>query len=251
MKEHLQKRRDRWLKLRQATLDSINDTYGDHLDTEIEKYAQLKLAQSRQKDLDSKHEEWGKFKDIILYAILAILGGSVFAGSSRFLVGQFEVDDNFVLIASTFFGILMTLSSHFLASKFFAEKILYDQYKTKLEILTEEEKQSSQSLNNNFLQNQINTLKRTEKTIARSISISSYGLVVLAALIESGSVYLIFTLSSKPPNPLVMILAMTAPTFVLLVISHYTAANKKVPAKNEKLRMTYGQLENEIDELYS
>lgn len=250
MKKNLQKRRDLWLKLPQTVLDNIHAIYGNYLETEIEKYAQLKLAQSRQKDLSTGDENWGRGKDIALYSTLAVLGALIFAGLPRLLLRKTGIDDNLLMISSGIAGIIATFFSHNLASSFFEKKILFDQYKTTLEQLIDEEKLSSYSLNNAFLQNQQNFLKRTEKFIAKPLSINDYLSITLAVLIESAAVYFIFTLNDKSPNPWILGVAMTFPIYILLVISRYTAMHKEVPVKNEKLRVIYGQLETEIDEFY-
>lgn len=250
MKKNLQKRRDLWLKLPQTVLDDINAIYGNYLETEIATYAQLRLAQSRQKDLSTGDETWGRGKDIVLYTTLAVLGALIFAGLPRLLLRKTGIDDNLLMIASGIIGIVATFFSHNLASSFFEKEILFNQYKTTLEQLIDEEKLSSYSLNNAFLQNQQNFLKKTEKFISKPLSINDYGSLAVAALIESVAVYFIFTLNDKSPNPWILGIAMTFPIYILVVISRYTAKHKEVPVKNEKLRRIYGQLETEIDAQY-
>jgi hypothetical protein len=250
MDKSIQQKRDKWLKMSQDILDSVSAVYGTYLESEIERYAQFKLAQSRQSDFN-EDEEWGRVKEVLLWLWLVVLGVGIFSLLPRNTLGKTSIPDWLLFALSGVLGSVLTYTAHSFCSSFFKKQILHSQYKLVLEGLQEEETAAKRPLNNLFLQTKMNCLKNIEKFNSKPHSTSDYLWVSIFLALEIAAVYATFALNDNSANYVIMISSMVFSITLLLGTSYITARFKEVPKENQKLKRAYAELEYEVSGNYT
>jgi len=251
MDKKFQDRRNGWMKIdNPKVIDNISILHGRYIETELEAYADYKLAELRLKQIDSNYN-WDSKKEIILQIVLFLLGASIFALLPR--IGLSKTLNNVLLTVGTVvFGYVITLISHGFVSSFFSKSILHNQYKSVLEEFKEEEEKAvGRKFLSCFLQNQINSFKKVESSHCKAISIWDWLSLIFAIFLEIGAIYVAFTRNdSEDINYIIMSLGMAVSIFILLGVSNFTAKQKNIPEVNELIREKYSNMEDKITNQY-
>ena len=251
MDKVLQDRRSRWLKIyNPKVIENISILHGTYMEAELETFAKYKLAELRLKQINDV-DDWDLKKEIILQIVLFLLGASIFAILPR--IGLSKTLNNALLTTGTVvFGYVITLISHTFVSSFFSKSILYNQYKSVLnELEEEEERAGGRKFLSCFLQNQINFFKKVESPHCKATFVWDWLSLVFAVFLEVGAIYVAFTRNdSEDINYIVMFLGMAVSIFILLGISSITSKKKNIPKVNESIKTTYSNVEDEIINQY-
>jgi hypothetical protein len=252
MDKRLQTRRDEWLKLSTEDWDGICDLYGPRMNAEIEKYAELKLSQSRLRDLDAETDRrFPKWANFLVWAFLTAIGVTIFTVLPNIILGKQGASDSFIVVGRSIFGVFLAFIAHFAISSFIAGMLLRNQHLAVLKQLKDEINTASvQKLKSLFINSQIVELQRTEKSHAKFPSIFVVLPTVIFTLAEIVALFVILTRDDSSLNPVILFIATLLPACLLWGVAYVTAYYQKVPYQNNTLKGMYLQKMNEIERIY-
>lgn len=252
MDKRLQTRRDEWLKLSTEELDGIYDLYGSYMYAQIEKYAELKLAQSRLRDLDTETDRtFPKWASLLIWFFLTAIGVTIFTILPNIILGKQGASDSFIVVGQSIFGVFLAFIAHFAISSFIAGMLLRNQHLAVLKQLKDEVNTASvQKLKSLFTNSQIVELQRTEKSHAKFPPIFVVLPAVIFTLAEIVALFVILTRGSSPLNPVILFIATLLPACLLWGIAYVTAYYQKMPYQYDILKGIYIQEMNDIERVY-
>ncbi|MEI6427503.1 MAG: hypothetical protein WCO45_03810 [Pseudanabaena sp. ELA607] len=252
MNEHLRARRDRWLKLSPDTWAQINQLHGEYIESEIENYAIYKLAQERITDLQGS-EKWTRWQEVLLNIALILLGVTLFSLLPQLGLSKTGLSAVLLIAVSAVVGPIIIYFSHNVVSSLLTQQMLFSQYNSALNKIVDEESNSTKVLEQCFLQNKRNYLKKFESTKARPPSMRDWGLAIFSIGLEIAAIWIAFTKNDSDGesiNYVLMLIAMATSIFILISIAYYTSKHKHLLEINDSLVSKYSEEEDKIIRKY-